>query len=289
MVLIDFSQVMIANLMMHIFAGKNTGAIQPDFLRHMILNTTRAVRVKFPQQQWGEVILVCDDKDYWRKSLFEPYKHSRKKARAESKLDWEKIYTYLDQFKAEIKENFPYRLIQVSTCEGDDIIAVLCHVHGNKGPLNTGEKIKIVSGDGDFMQLQIYGNVSQYDQIKKKDIICADPEMERKMLILQGDSDDGVPNVRSPDNSFVDGIKQKPMTKELVQEYLNCQLDQLPEDVAKNWKRNEALVDLFCIPSNIQEQIIKEYENEAGKTRDKMFNYLGSKNLRLLLQHVSEF
>lgn len=289
MVLVDFSQVMVANLMMHMFVGKNPGAVQPEFLRHMILNTVRAIRVKFKEVEWGELVIACDSKDYWRKDIFPNYKASRKKIRSESKLDWEKIHQHFDLFKQEIKANFLYRVIEVPKCEGDDVIAVLCHIHGTEGPLNIGTKIKIVSGDGDFIQLQKYGNVSQYDQVKKREIICADPERERRFLVLNGDKDDGVPNVRSPDNSFVDGIKQKPMTKELVEEYLTTPHDQLPEDIRRNIARNEALVDLYQIPSKYHGQVTLEYATQENKPRTKMMTYLGSKNLKYLLEHISEF
>lgn len=289
MVIVDFSQVMIANLMMNLFVGKNTDAVHPDFLRHMILNTTRAIRVKFKAAQWGELVLACDDKEYWRRDIFPYYKAARKKARAESGLDWTTIFQHLDQFKTEIKENFPYRMIQVPKCEADDIIATLCIDYGYDGPLNMGEPLKIVSGDQDFMMLQRYGNVSQYDQIHKKDVICSTPELERSMLILRGDSGDGVPNILSQDDCFVQGIKQKPLRKDRIEELLNTRYEQLPEAVQKRWKRNEALVDLFVIPSEYRAKILSEFALEANKPRDKMLSYMMSKRLKLLIEHLGEF
>lgn len=275
--------------MMNLFIGKNTDAVQPDFLRHMILNTTRAIRVKFKAAQWGELVLACDDKEYWRRDIFPHYKAARRKARSESGLDWTKIYEYLDQFKLEIKQNFPYRVVQVPKCEADDIIATLCLARGQLGPLNMGDPIKIVSGDQDFMMLQVFGNVSQYDQIHKKDVVCSSPELERKMLTFRGDSGDGVPNILSQDDCFVQGIKQKPLRKDRIEHLLNTPHEQQPDDIKKRWKRNEALVDLFLIPAQHQSNILQEYMNEANKPRDKMLPYMMSKRLKLLIQHLGEF
>lgn len=291
MLIIDFSQVMISNLMMSFFKGGDPGTLQPDFLRSMILNTTRAIRVKFPQGQWGELILACDDTDYWRKDVFSHYKASRKKKRSDSGLDWKEIYKYLDMFKSEIKEVFPYRVVQVPKCEADDIIAAICIAYGKKGPLNTGEPIKIVSGDEDFKQLQVYGNVSQYDQIRKKDVVSTDPTVEARNLILLGDSGDGVPNVLSADNCLVDGIKQKSMRVARIQECINTPFAELPADVQKNWKRNEKLVDLHQIPAAYTRAILNEFGSEQGKKRDtmKIMQYMMAKRLKLLIEHIGEF
>ena len=50
----------------------------------------------------------------------------------------------------ELKDNFPYRVIDVEGAEADDIIGTLCMEHGTI--LNSDEKILILSGDKDFVQ-----------------------------------------------------------------------------------------------------------------------------------------
>lgn len=296
MILIDFSQVMHANLAMNIFVGKNTDAVQPDFLRHMILNTLRAIRMKFKEKDWGEMVLCCDSKDLWRKDIFPHYKANRKKARAESKIDWDKVHGYFDMFTQEIKDNFHYRVVKVDKCEGDDAIAVLVGRFGAAGPLNTGEPLKIISGDEDFLMLQHFGNVSQFDWIKKRELTCQDPERERLVLILRGDSGDGVPNVLSPDNSFVDGIKQKPLREDNLNKMLAAMQEkwassEYPEELRRNVKRNEALVDLFLVPAEYAAKIMEEFESQGNKPNDKqrLMMYLGSKRLKLLVAQLNEF
>lgn len=280
---------MIANLMVSLYTGKDPGVLQPNFLRHMVLNTTRAIRMKFKADKWGELILACDDTQYWRKDVFPHYKASRSKKRSESELDWKEIFTHLDAFKNEIKENFPYRVVQVPKCEADDVIATLCAYRGSVGPLNMGEPIKIVSGDEDFKQLQIYGNVSQYDQSRKKDVVSVNPQTEVIQLIISGDSGDGVPNVLSQDNCFVKGIRQKPLRQTKIKELSDTPFEELPSDIQSNWKRNQALVDFDYIPKNYQYDIIKKFDEEGGKGRNKMFSYMVNNQLNLLVQHIGEF
>ena len=91
MILVDLNQVMISNLMMQIGGKKN---IQPEenLIRHMVLNSLRMYRAKFGKK-YGELVICCDDKDYWRRELYPYYKIHRKKDRDESALDWNMIFT----------------------------------------------------------------------------------------------------------------------------------------------------------------------------------------------------
>ncbi|SVC03977.1 uncharacterized protein METZ01_LOCUS256831, partial [marine metagenome] len=62
MILIDFNQVMIGNLMMN---AKTQADVSEDLLRHMILNTLRNYRKQFTKQ-YGEIIICNDSRHYWR-------------------------------------------------------------------------------------------------------------------------------------------------------------------------------------------------------------------------------
>ena len=63
--------------------------------------------------------------NYWRKEIFPYYKQNRKKSRESSNLDWDSIFQTLNKIRDEIKENFPYKTIEVMNAEADDIIASL--------------------------------------------------------------------------------------------------------------------------------------------------------------------
>ena len=150
MILVDMNQVMISNLMAQIGSHHNV-EVQEDLVRHMVLNSLRGYRNKFAGD-YGELVICCDDKNYWRKRIFPYYKANRKKYRSQSELDWSSIFNCLNAIRDELKEHFPYKVMQIDTCEADDIIATICHQEGSH-LLNGSEMILILSGDKDFIQL----------------------------------------------------------------------------------------------------------------------------------------
>jgi hypothetical protein len=284
MILLDLNQVCIANLVAQI--GNHTNIeVDEDLFRHMVLNTIRSLKTKF-SLEFGELIICCDDRKVWRKEVFPYYKANRKKLREESELDWNKIFNLLNKIKLELKEFFPYRVIQVKGAEADDVIGTLVIKHGQM--LNTGEPILILSGDKDFVQLQIFGNVSQYDPIRKKAIKNSNPVNFTRELIIKGDRGDGIPNIFSPDDSFVNNIRQKPARLDRF-EGMNNPRKELTGELLKNWVRNEQLIDLTFIPDNIQTEVINEYEKESNKSKNKIFNFLVEKKLKIQLEHINEF
>jgi len=242
MILVDLNQVMISNLMAQI--GNHTDAkLDESMLRHMILNTLRYNRQKF-HNEFGELVICADDRNYWRRQLFPYYKAARKKSREDSEMDWSSIFNSLNKIREELKEFFPYKVIQVETAEADDIIGAIVHLEGRD--LNIGEPILILSGDKDYVQLHKYANVKQYDPTRKRWIRHADPEEFLYEHIVRGDASDGVPNVLSADNCFVVNTRQKPITKKRLAEWKST--ENRNEDVQRNFKRNEMLVDLSMIP-----------------------------------------
>ena len=101
MILVDLNQVMISNLMAQIH-GRGDIDVSEDLLRHMVLNSLRANRVKF-NKKYGELVICCDDTNNWRKKLFPYYKAHRKKARDTSDYDWPHIFNCLNNVRDELK------------------------------------------------------------------------------------------------------------------------------------------------------------------------------------------
>jgi len=284
MILLDFNQVCIANLMAQL--GNHTNAeIEENLLRHMVLNTIRSLKSKF-SHEFGELIICCDDKKVWRKEVFKYYKANRRKAREDSELDWNAVFNALNSIKYDLKEFFPYRVLQVEGAEADDIIGAITIANGNM--LNTGNKILILSGDKDFGQLQVFGNVKQYDPVRKKDIKHADPVRFTRELILKGDIGDGIPNILSPDDCLVNKVRQKPMRLEKFSHLKNPRKE-LEGEQLRNWIRNEELIDLTFIPAPLHAKILEVYESQAGKDRSKLFNYFITRKLTLLIESINEF
>jgi hypothetical protein len=283
MIIVDLSQVMISNLMVQLGNHTNT-EIEEDLLRHMVLNSIRSYNQKF-KNEFGEMIIACDAGNNWRKQLFPYYKANRRKNREKSELNWTHIFDVLGKVREELKEYFPYRVIQIDGAEADDIIGTLAAKFGD-----TSEKILIMSGDKDFVQLQRYMNVKQYDPVQKKWRTTNDPDRFMKEHIIRGDVGDGVPNFLSADNTFVVGARQKPISQKKLDEWLNQDPSEFcDENMLRGYKRNQQLVDLTFVPENLRVQVLEEYEAQAGKGRSKLFNYFIEKRLKNLLESINEF
>ena len=265
--------------------GNHTNAqVEESMVRHMVLNSIRMYKTKFGPE-YGEFIIACDNKNYWRRQLFPYYKANRKKSQAESELDWKAIFDCLGKIRAELKEFFPYRIIDIESAEADDIIGTLCQEFGN-----TNQKILILSGDKDFQQLQRFINVTQYNPVMKKFVVCNNPDMFLKEHILKGDPGDGIPNVLSEDNCFVVGSRQKPLTKKKMDALLEIDLNENHSHSAfRNYMRNKQLIDLTEIPENIKIQILESYDEQANKRKPNLLNYFIANRLRNLTENIGDF
>jgi len=283
MILVDLNQVMISNLMAQI--GNHTDAkLDESMLRHMILNTLRFNRNKF-NKEFGELVICADDRNYWRRRMFPYYKAARKKSREDSEMDWSAIFNSLNKIREELKEFFPYKVIQIETAEADDIIGAIVHLEGRE--LNIGEPILILSGDKDYVQLHKYANVKQYDPTRKRWIRHENPDEFLYEHILKGDASDGVPNVLSADNCFVVNTRQKPVTKKRIAEWRTP--ENRNEEVQRNFKRNEMLIDLSMIPEDIKNQAIDKYNSDDVNDRSQLLNYFIKNRLRHLMENIQEF
>lgn len=279
----DLNQVMISNMMVQI-GNHHNAEVDENMIRHMVLNSLRANKVKFGKD-FGEFIICADDKNYWRRQYFPYYKASRKKARESSELDWNKIFSALNNVREELKEFFPYKVIQIESAEADDIIGTIVHEKGTL--LNSGEQILILSGDKDYVQLHKYANVQQWDPTRKRWIKHSNPEEYLFEHITKGDVGDGVPNALSPDNCLIIGERQKTMTKKRLESFSD--INNMNEEHKRNWYRNKKLIDLSEVPAEIKEKILDAYEAENPKDRSQLFNYFIKNKLRLLMEHVNEF
>jgi len=280
MILVDMNQISVASVMMHLNMTKQT---KPDesMVRHMILNSLRMYRTRFVEE-YGELVLCYDSKHYWRRDYYPEYKYSRKKTRDTSKHDWDAIFEVLNVIKDELKEVFPYKHLEVYGAEADDIIAALCfELEFDNG------KTLILSGDKDFIQLQKFSNVYQYSPITKKFINGTDPDDYLNEHVMKGDSSDGIPNVFSPDNTFVDGLRQKPLSKKKIATLIEGVFPN--DEVKRNYQRNKKLIDLTQSPNELFLECLQEYRKAPDGDRSKLFNYFIQKRLKNLTESIGDF
>lgn len=295
-ILSDFSQTIVSSVAAQ---AKDLKEGDPkNMIKHIALNQLLFLRKKFG----GRLIICCDADNYWRKKEFKYYKGHRQHKKDDSFLDWDLVGETVTEMKKELAEHFPYTVMEVDGAEADDIIAVLVRYFNGNELLNTGliEKpspIVIGSTDGDFQQLQKYKNVKQWNNVQKKFLVCESPKEYLLNHILVGDDGDNIPNICTGDEwskaraeavptratSFMHKARFESFTKNGIDACLN-------ETEKRNFKRNEGLVDLDLIPSDLCDKIVNTYKNyEIKGSKSKVFKYLGAHRMKLLLSSYQDF
>ena len=281
MILLDYSQIALSNIIVQKLNDES-------MIRHMILNSIRMYNKRY-RDEYGQMVICADGMNTWRKDYYPYYKAHRRKNREESSQDWNEIFRILHLVRDEIRDNLPYKVIHHEGIEADDIIGTLAlrtQEFGNHEP------VMIVSSDKDFIQLQKFKNVKQFSPIQKKMVTDENPRTYLFNHIMRGDSGDGIPNVLSPDDTFVSEGQQTPLRQTRINEWLE-QSDNLKEvmdtEVDRNYQRNKKLIDLTDIPENLQQLIINNFIEQPIAMRMKVLNYLIKKRCNQLIEVVEEF
>lgn len=279
MILVDYNGIAFGAL------TANGYVSAPNLVKHLILNILRIYNKKH-KHQYGEMIICLDGKS-WRRDVFPQYKYKRReRKKADSNVDWNALFEILGDCSKDLNEHFPYTVLSHPNAEADDIIAAMVKRYADKEP------ILILSADKDFAQLQKYKNVKQFSPAIKKQIVEKNPERFLFEHICRGDSSDGVPNILSPDNTFVDEIRQSPIRATKLESWYNDRAmlaSTLSVEEFRNFERNRLLIDLENTPENITAEILQQYENRPEKNRSKIFPYLLKHQMRELIKNIKDF
>jgi hypothetical protein len=297
MIMVDYSQCALAAILSFQRELKGDEAEVKNLIRHVTLSTLKSYKKKYGPE-YGEMVICCDGRKYWRKEFFEHYKGSRKKNRDASSLDWKLIFDTLSEMREDLAKYFPYKVLHVEAAEADDIIAVMAKwLQSNRqciqGLVEEPQKILILSSDKDFKQLQLYPQVRQWSPMQKKYITATAQEIKDFMVehIVKGDTGDGVPNILSQDNIFMIAERQKTVSSKRLSEFIEKGFAACRDDTERrNWHRNSTLVDFQHIPETVTNNIVDAYLNSSPQG-DKMsiMQYLIDNRCRLLLDDIEDF
>ena len=130
-----------------------------------------------------------------------------------------------------------------------------------------------------------------------KKFVKAEPSGEgyRMEHILKGCPGDGVPNVLSDDDTFIDETKRQTPLSKKKREALLEDPRALGETIYRNYLRNEKLVSLtdkkHDLPESTRSEIINTFDSQNNRwdNKGKIFPYLIQKRCKLLIQSVEEF
>lgn len=286
MILIDYNAIAIGNIVTQKLE------VEENLIRHMILNSIRLYRKKF-QKEYGEIVIVTDAGDNWRKEYFPEYKARRQTDREDSQPYWDEVFRIINLVRKELTDHFPYKVLTVWKCEADDLIHALAEHTQEFGQW---EKVLIISSDGDFGQLQKWDNVQQFCPRKKTFIKEPDPQVVLFEHICRGDGGDGVPNILSPDRVFVENGRQNRLSSKKLSEWWELYKKDpskgpeiFGEEVYRNFVRNKTVIDLSSIPTALKSEIINTYVNTVPAPKSKVIPFLVDKRCRILLECIGDF
>jgi hypothetical protein len=287
MILVDMSMISISTWQSGTYGS---AAASPGLFRSMIISRLLSYQRKF-SKDYGQLVICCDSSNNWRKDIFEHYKCRRKLDKEGSSFDWNGLFQELNSLTEELDAYFKYPVVKVDRAEGDDVIATICKEHGRFGIRTSKmERLLIISSDKDFKQLHKYCNVEQWHPSHKKHITIQNPERYLREMILRGDGGDDVPNFLSDDRSFVDGIRQKSLMEKKVEVWQAQEPEEYcDEEMLKKWNRNNMMVNLDMIPSDIMQNILCTLTSQRDKIIDenqpeKYFIDNGLKQLKLSIE-----
>lgn len=202
MILIDFSSVIHRKLYSAISTINPTKVdgkyITSEFIGltlHYILEEIFETYQQF-NGKFGDIILCLDNHSagYWRRDVYSGYKASRKVGREESDIDFPEVFVEVNKLVEQLKENVPWKVLEVPKAEADDIMLVLAK------EFNQDENILIHSPDKDMIQAQRENSkVFQYSPLTNKWLV---PENKYKDMdhwikehVCLGDASDDVPKI----------------------------------------------------------------------------------------------
>ena len=182
----------------------------------------------------------------------------------------------------------------VDNLEADDVIALLA-----KNAPEIAEKdvfgdmlhpVLIVSNDKDYKQLHKYPYVKQY--FPKKQTIGREenPEFALQELIIHGDKSDGIPNIRSDKNIFMEeGRRQTSISTEFMRRFLKEGTDYLSTFEKERYEFNKMLISFDEIPSKYEQEVISEYQKEKKFSRFNLMQYFARHKLKEMIDRIGEF
>jgi len=125
----------------------------------------------------------------------------------------------------------------------------------------------------------------------QKKFVEGDAKQNLHEKLIKGDVGDGVPNILSDDNVFIDeGRRQKPITKKKVDAWYDLEPDMYCDsEMLRNYNRNKQLIDLGEVPASICINITKQFETTQVGVRSRLLTYFVNHKLKNLTENISEF
>jgi len=204
-------------------------------------------------------LIFCMDspkENVWRNEIMKGYKADRCDLSAKTNFKPAFNETYSKLIPKIIKENKDkIHKIRLDKLEADDIIAIITKYYEKKYP---DEKVYLISGDKDFLQLG-RENLIFINYKSKKPLILSKEEAKEqlKLKILNGDCSDNILTIFPKDRKLLPLKKRKELIDDenKLKEYLNEN-----PDINEKYKINCKMIDFTFIPKDLEKEVLKEFK-----------------------------
>lgn len=216
-----------------------------------------------------ETVLALDSRHgYWRSQIYPPYKANRKEKRKEDDIDWERAFQEFARLSQALARYTPWKVLEVPTCEADDLIFTLAKEHEGS--------VVIHSGDSDYLQL-VSDEISLFQPQRKDyvefpmvckisggEVLCRSAEEYLNYAILTGQGGkDNVYNVKTPTDWDASQGKRKPgfgvAAAKKVLDVPDWQGELQRLGLWENYLHNKSLIDMRELPEELRVQILEVY------------------------------
>ena len=93
----------------------------------------------------------------------------------------------------------------------------------------------------------------------------------------------------SPDHTFTDELRQRPLTSKKINSIMAQDFDDLNDELKRNYERNDALINLYNIPEELEQSILDDFKGATCGDRSKLLDYFMDKRLKTLTEQIGEF
>jgi len=285
MILVDFSPVLIScahSAVASMSKGDIPENVTVSEIQHFrMLNTLRMVNVAY-RKKYGAMVICVDRKPYWRETEFPNYKKNRKPM--DRTMDWKAFFDNGEDILEACENAFGWKVVDIEGVEADDAIGVIVHNYKD-------EPHMIISPDGDYKQLQIYKNVSQYDVIRRREIIEKDPARWLRLKIITGDKKDGIPNIMSHADTFMtEGARQTSISNENKKKWSAAAspLFFCNQDMLERYSFNQRMLDMSKVPDEQASKIL-EAMKEPPKASGNLYGYFAGRGITRWMDQLQDF
>ena len=84
-------------------------------------------------------------------------------------------------------------------------------------------------------------------------------------------------------------MRQRPLTSKKIESILAQDIEDLNDEVKRNYQRNNRLINLDNIPEELEKKILDDFNVATSGDRSKLLNYFIDKRLKSLTEQIGEF